>query len=81
MSASSQPVLLYGIPFSQPVRAVMWLLLHKRDEHAIDGWDPEDHPRSVLSGRTNEQVSARSVTSTDIVGDAWTAAATGRRRR
>ena len=30
MSASSQPVLLYGIPFSQPVRAVMWLLLHKR---------------------------------------------------
>jgi bifunctional non-homologous end joining protein LigD len=21
-----------------------WLLLHKRDEHAVDGWDPEDHP-------------------------------------
>jgi glutathione S-transferase len=30
MSSSSKPVLLYGIPFSQPVRAVMWLLLHKR---------------------------------------------------
>jgi bifunctional non-homologous end joining protein LigD len=33
-----------------------WLLLHKRDEHAEEGWDPEDHPLSVLSGRTNEQV-------------------------
>lgn len=35
-----------------------WLLLHKDDEHAVAGWDPEDHPRSVLSGRTNEQVAA-----------------------
>ncbi|HET9423192.1 MAG TPA: DNA polymerase ligase N-terminal domain-containing protein [Nocardioides sp.] len=35
-----------------------WMLLHKRDEHAVDGWDPEDHPRSVLTGRTNEQVQA-----------------------
>jgi bifunctional non-homologous end joining protein LigD len=35
-----------------------WLLLHKHDEHAQDGWDPEDHPRSVLSGRTNEEVAA-----------------------
>ena len=35
-----------------------WLLLHKRDEHAIEGWDPEDHPRSVLSGRTSEEVAA-----------------------
>lgn len=33
-----------------------WLLLHKRDDHAVAGWDPEDHPRSVLSGRTNEEV-------------------------
>lgn len=24
------PVILYGVPFSQPVRAVMWLLLYKR---------------------------------------------------
>lgn len=30
MDRPSQPVLLYGIPFSQPVRAVMWLLLYKR---------------------------------------------------
>ncbi|HLV59716.1 MAG TPA: DNA polymerase ligase N-terminal domain-containing protein [Natronosporangium sp.] len=35
-----------------------WLLLHKRDEYAVRGWDPEDHPRSVLSGRTNEEVRA-----------------------
>ncbi len=35
-----------------------WLVLHKRDEFAVDGWDPEDHPRSVLSGRTNEEVAA-----------------------
>lgn len=35
-----------------------WLLLHKRDEHAVEGWDAEGHPRSVLSGRTNEEVEA-----------------------
>jgi bifunctional non-homologous end joining protein LigD len=35
-----------------------WLLLHKRDAHAVDGWDPDDHPRSVLSGRTSDEVKA-----------------------
>ncbi|WP_328473588.1 hypothetical protein OHA21_12900 [Actinoplanes sp. NBC_00393] len=35
-----------------------WLLVHKRDEHAVAGWDPEDHPYSVLTGRTNDQVRA-----------------------
>ena len=30
MNSPLQPVILYGIPFSQPVRAVMWLLLYKR---------------------------------------------------
>jgi bifunctional non-homologous end joining protein LigD len=35
-----------------------WLLLHKHDEFAVDGWDAEDHPRSVFSGRTNEEVKA-----------------------
>lgn len=35
-----------------------WLLLHKHDEHAVEGWDPEDHPRSVISGRTNDEVKA-----------------------
>src|SRR3954451_22195117 len=33
-----------------------WLLLHKHDDFAVDGWNPEDHPRSVLSGRTNDEV-------------------------
>ena len=35
-----------------------WLLVHKRDAYAVDGWDPEEHPRSVRRGRTNEQVAA-----------------------
>lgn len=35
-----------------------WLLLHKKDRHAVAGWDPEDHPRSVLTGRTNDEVQA-----------------------
>ncbi|OAA25866.1 bifunctional non-homologous end joining protein LigD [Frankia sp. EI5c] len=35
-----------------------WLLLHKRDAETIPGWDPEEHPRSVLSGRTNDEVRA-----------------------
>ena len=30
MSPMTQPVILYGVPFSQPVRAVMWLMLYKR---------------------------------------------------
>ncbi len=33
-----------------------WLLIHKRDEHAEPGWDAEDHPHSVKSGRTNDEV-------------------------
>jgi bifunctional non-homologous end joining protein LigD len=33
-----------------------WLLLHKRDDAAVAGWDAEEHPRSVKSGRTNDEV-------------------------
>ncbi|MCL6549451.1 MAG: non-homologous end-joining DNA ligase [Acidothermus cellulolyticus] len=33
-----------------------WLVLHKDDEHAVRGWNPEDYPRSVLSGATNDDV-------------------------
>jgi bifunctional non-homologous end joining protein LigD len=33
-----------------------WLLIHKRDEFAVEGWDAEDHPTSVKSGRTNDEV-------------------------
>jgi bifunctional non-homologous end joining protein LigD len=35
-----------------------WLLLHKRDDAAQPGWDPEQHPESVKSGRTNDEVAA-----------------------
>jgi bifunctional non-homologous end joining protein LigD len=35
-----------------------WLLLHKDDEFAVSGWDPEQHPTSVISGRTNDEVKA-----------------------
>jgi bifunctional non-homologous end joining protein LigD len=35
-----------------------WLLLHKNDESAVEGWNPEDYPASVLSGRTNDEVRA-----------------------
>ena len=33
-----------------------WLLLKSSDDASVEGWDPEQHPRSVLTGRTNEQV-------------------------
>src|SRR4029079_287109 len=35
-----------------------WLLVHKHDDASIDGGDPEAHPRSVTSGRTNDEVVA-----------------------
>jgi bifunctional non-homologous end joining protein LigD len=33
-----------------------WLLIHKNDESAQPGWDAEDYPQSVKSGRTNDEV-------------------------
>src|SRR5439155_22067745 len=35
-----------------------WLLIHKRDEDSVEGWDSEDHPQSVKTGRTNDEVKA-----------------------
>lgn len=35
-----------------------WLLLHKNDDFAVPGWDPEDRPRSVKTGLTNDEVKA-----------------------
>ena len=35
-----------------------WLLIHKHDDDAVPGWDAEDHPRSVKTGRTNDEVQA-----------------------
>ncbi len=33
-----------------------WLLTHKRDEHADAKWEIADHPTSILSGKTNEEI-------------------------
>jgi len=35
-----------------------WLLIKKRDEFAVSGWDAEGHLESVKTGRTNDQVAA-----------------------
>lgn len=40
----------------KPSAKEQWLLLHKHDAAAVVGWNPEDHPRSVKSGRTNDEV-------------------------
>ncbi|HEY7463477.1 MAG TPA: DNA ligase D [Candidatus Limnocylindria bacterium] len=36
-----------------------WLLIKKRDEAAVAGWDAEDLPASVKTGRTNDEVKTR----------------------
>ena len=36
-----------------------WLLIHRRDRYASRGWDAEDFPHSVKTGRTNDEVAAR----------------------
>jgi bifunctional non-homologous end joining protein LigD len=33
-----------------------WLLLHKHDDDAVKGWETEEHPQSVKTGRTNDEV-------------------------
>ncbi|ONI77857.1 ATP-dependent DNA ligase [Actinosynnema sp. ALI-1.44] len=33
-----------------------WILIHKNDEHARPGWNPDDLPKSVKTGRTNDEV-------------------------
>jgi bifunctional non-homologous end joining protein LigD len=43
-----------------------WMLIKKHDDDAVPGWDPEDHPRSVKSGRSNDEVR-------DAPAAAWTA--------
>jgi bifunctional non-homologous end joining protein LigD len=35
-----------------------WLLIHKRDEYANPAWDVDALPRSVKTGRTNDEVAA-----------------------
>jgi bifunctional non-homologous end joining protein LigD len=51
-------------PGSKPTTAFeddegeQWLLIHKRDESSVPGWDPEAFPKSVKTGRTNDEVKA-----------------------
>lgn len=33
-----------------------WLLIKKRDQYAVPGWDVEEHAWSVLSGRTQQEI-------------------------
>ena len=40
----------------RPSAKEQWLLLHKHDDAAVVGWNPEDHPRSAKTGRTNDEV-------------------------
>ena len=42
----------------QPGAKEQWLLIHRRDGEIVRGWDAEDHPASVKTGRTNDQVAA-----------------------
>jgi len=35
-----------------------WLLIHRRDDAATPGWEAEDLPESVKTGRTNDEVAA-----------------------
>jgi len=44
--------------FGRKTEPAQWLLIHKRDEAAVDGWDAEQHPTSVKTGRTNDEVLA-----------------------
>ncbi len=37
-----------------------WLLFRKRDHASEEGWDAEDYPRSVKTGRTNDELRAES---------------------
>jgi bifunctional non-homologous end joining protein LigD len=40
-------------------RKEQWLLIHRRDDDAVPGWDPEDYPASVKTGRTNDDIAVR----------------------
>jgi bifunctional non-homologous end joining protein LigD len=43
---------------TEPREREAWLLIKKRDASAVSGWETETLPRSVKSGRTNDEVAA-----------------------
>ena len=43
---------------ADPAEREQWLLIKKRDDAAVAGWDTESLPRSVKTGRTNDEVAA-----------------------
>lgn len=47
-----------SVPTSDSAEREQWLLIKKRDDAAVPGWDPESLPRSVKTGRTNDEVAA-----------------------
>jgi bifunctional non-homologous end joining protein LigD len=48
-----------------------WMLFKKHDADAVADWQPEDHPRSVKSGRTNDDV--RDTPKAAAPDEAWAA--------
>lgn len=44
--------------FGRKTEPGQWLLIHKRDESAVAGWDAEGHATSVKTGRSNDEVAA-----------------------
>lgn len=49
-----------------------WLVFHKRDADAVEGWDPEEHPQSVLTGRDNDEVATERTRVWTRAGEAGT---------
>ena len=47
-----KPPIIYGVPFSQPVRAVLWLLLSKRQPFEFRMVNP-GHPGKTAVGIRN----------------------------
>ena len=44
--------------FGRATEPGQWLLIHKRDDAAVAGWDAEQHATSVKSGLSNDEVAA-----------------------
>jgi bifunctional non-homologous end joining protein LigD len=54
-----------------------WLLIKKRDDAAVEGWNAEGHPYSVKTGRTNDEVALGVVPARDPIATTGPIAVTG----